>query len=271
MPLIIQSRGETVGPTISNGFATTVDTGLAHTTKAAARTPPWQSRHALRTPARQRTRLIFMRRAFSLIEILVVVAIIAILVAIVLPALIKSKKSAVGASDISDMHQMSLAAAIYHSDYSCWPRGTADLVSLRLAPKDLCASANDRVAEGMANQVAYVYQGVGGERNRLVVDYKSTFIGQRECRVNDDVVRQWVEPGTNGGWLIDMTMSDLPENGGHFGIMNATGRYRRLMYDGSVGFKTLSDSECALGPCRVPEALFFDPDEDYKSWLKSHG
>lgn len=57
-----------------------------------------------------------MRRAFSLIEILVTVAVVAILVAIVMPALASAREAARSAGCLSNLRQMAVACTQYADD-----------------------------------------------------------------------------------------------------------------------------------------------------------
>src|SRR5437899_8605535 len=57
-----------------------------------------------------------MKRAFTLVELLVVTAIIAILAALLFPALARSKASAQRVKCVSNLHQLGLAAHLYWDD-----------------------------------------------------------------------------------------------------------------------------------------------------------
>ena len=61
-----------------------------------------------------------MRRAFSLIELLVVVAIIALLVAVLLPALRSARLAARQTQSLSNLRQLLIAQEAYRGDFSGW-------------------------------------------------------------------------------------------------------------------------------------------------------
>ena len=62
-----------------------------------------------------------MKKAFTLIEMLVVIGIIAILAALLMPALRMAMRSAHRAHTESFMNQLSSAATMFHADYGDYP------------------------------------------------------------------------------------------------------------------------------------------------------
>ncbi len=55
-------------------------------------------------------------RAFTLVELLVVIGIIALLISIMLPALSKARQQAVTAQCLSNLHQLGLGLVLYQGD-----------------------------------------------------------------------------------------------------------------------------------------------------------
>ncbi len=58
-----------------------------------------------------------MRRAFTLVEVLVVIAVIAILAGLLFPSFARAREQARKSSCISNLHQLGIGIAMYRSDY----------------------------------------------------------------------------------------------------------------------------------------------------------
>lgn len=66
------------------------------------------------------------RKAFTLVELLVVVGIIAILIAILIPTLGKAREQAKRVKCLSNLRQLGMAFTLYVNDYKTFPSPTAD-------------------------------------------------------------------------------------------------------------------------------------------------
>jgi prepilin-type N-terminal cleavage/methylation domain-containing protein len=212
-----------------------------------------------------------MKRAFTLVEMLVVMAIVAILFGVLLPVLAKSRREAHTADNISNLRQLGQAAQLYHEQNDRYPWGTIDLVQAKLVPPTICASHLDSTPKGISNEIAdYLGHHARMNDEELGVSYKSTYAGPREYRMDPEVYKEWVTAERAGGWLVDLTSA---ERGRDPDYITANGVYRRLLFDGSVATRKFFSIDCAQSaelnaPCRTDLQLFLDPDAKFLAFKK---
>lgn len=75
-----------------------------------------------------------IRRAFGLVELMVVVAILALLIALLLPAIQAARESARGTACRSHLKEIGLAIANYEATYKCLPQGVEGRFDRTLSP-----------------------------------------------------------------------------------------------------------------------------------------
>lgn len=218
------------------------------------------------------------QRAFTLVEILVVVGIIVLIIGILLPVVLNAKKSAYHTQAISDLHQLGLAQSIYENDNGgLMAYGAPTLIAAGLAPSEIASVPIDKYRDGETNawlqlEMKELPKGSQDVILPYITSYRLTFFGWRERTAPSppkDSYDKCFVGQPNPGWLIDPTydgtapsslLSDAP-------IM--MGEYNRLLNDGSVVHRhTRYSGNCKLGSdlsCKFSwTSLFADGDE---AWL----
>jgi prepilin-type N-terminal cleavage/methylation domain-containing protein/prepilin-type processing-associated H-X9-DG protein len=113
--------------------------------------------HSCETDSRK-TRRFPSPRAFTAIELMVVVAIVGLLAALILPAVQSAREAARSASCKNNLKQLALGALVYHSAHSCLPMGRSYVMYPGLGMPGPCGSyLVDR--SYLASILPYVDQG----------------------------------------------------------------------------------------------------------------
>ncbi len=92
-----------------------------------------------------RRRTLLGSRAFTLVEILVVIAIVAALIAIIVPVVAGAKKRSHMAVDISNMRQLATAIAMYREDHEYAPYRLHDLDGVYVTSQEIYVSPADTI------------------------------------------------------------------------------------------------------------------------------
>lgn len=77
-------------------------------------------------------------KAFTLIELLIVIAVIGILVAVILPNLIGMRERAQDTKKKNDLMQIKNALRMYYNDYNAYPRSSSGAICCS-APLEVCS------------------------------------------------------------------------------------------------------------------------------------
>lgn len=96
------------------------------------------------------------KRAFTLIELLIVVAIIAILAAIAVPNFLEAQTRSKVSRVKADMRTEATAMEAYYVDYNAYPPCNTFGTALRIAPFGSPADANYPILETLSSPIAYL-------------------------------------------------------------------------------------------------------------------
>lgn len=205
------------------------------------------------------------QKAFSLVEILVVIFILVLVGGLLLPILSRSKAEALKADDIARLRQIGMAQQIYHESYQGrYSLSVIPLVESQLLPKELAASLRDHSPEGLANVMAAQNLEMDSEFIGRRASFKSSFIGIEEQGWSQEYFVKNILDGKNPGWLVNV-VETVPGTGSI--LAAATGPYHRLCLDGSVQRRTQSritvidDGKEATGV--HPVLLYVDEDAEW--------
>ena len=199
-------------------------------------------------------------RAISLVEVLTVTAIVIILVGILVPTLISAKSSAKRVTEISQLHQIGLAQALYSQETGHF--GNLDaFVQLGLVPKALCISPLDTTPDGIANSLTSEFAVHSDVYAALKLNYPSTYVGFREYHYPDEWYDKYVLINPNPGWLVSWTQSKrVIKTAWHF----TSGKYRRLLFDTSVVLRDFTSVHTSDGSTQHPLLQYSDPSDQWK-------
>lgn len=205
---------------------------------------------------------------FTIVEQLTVAAIVLILAALIFTVTVGAKERAKIATDISNLHQLGLAGALYaEENEDRFPMSVRDLLTERKVDPRICVSPSDMSEEGLMmrflKDLQLPLKTMKGPIPRC------TYIGPGEGLWTWDSYKQSVFEGKNAGWLINLIRAKGRER-----VPGSTGPYQRLLLDTSVvlrhmGRYSVFIEESGKSAQGVSFGTYFC-DEDWK-WLEAHG
>lgn len=198
-------------------------------------------------------------RAFTLVELLVVVAVVALLAGLLTAAVLASKRRGREAFDIGSLRQLGVAAQLYTDEYEKAPSLVKELTQSEMTPKNLWSGALDSTKEGIRNRLV----AIGGRGKFQPESFRITFLPigdlNLDSRLAHDSTIVPQERMSNRGWLIDLGPANM--NWQSHSAYFVVGRYHRLLMDGSVQTRTHQpiDLETSTGSqCQLMETLYVD-------------
>lgn len=208
-----------------------------------------------------------MKKAFTLIELIVVMAIVLILFGILFAVLGPAREKAMDSDTLSNLHQISLAGQLYFQENDHWPESSEQLVKAGKLSKDFIRSKRDRTKMGIAWAVAEDNpEGFPGRKAPMPGLYDS-YPGYAHWPIYPLAKAALKDHSENGGWLVDLTISTRED---FSPWLKSKGPYRRVTFDGSVILRqhrpSLASSDPQFGNAHTPFLLYSDPNEETKKF-----
>jgi type II secretory pathway pseudopilin PulG len=196
-------------------------------------------------------------RAFTFVEILVVVAVLIVLYAISMAVIQEGKRRALDATDASNLRQLGMASSLYGSDNdTIESHRLITLATSGLAPIAIMRSAGDPTAKGIANSIISCDQTFGNHKTFSTPEYDSYL----SVADSDVTSREEFNRGTNVGWLVALTRSipagtPAPIDDCRYFLLD--GDYQRLLNDGSVQHRAHRRGASPQSPMSQSRTWFF--------------
>lgn len=208
-----------------------------------------------------------LKRAFTIVELIVVMAIVFILLGILFVVLGPARSKAMDADTLSNLHQISLAGQLYFQENEHWPESAEQLVKAEKLPKELIRSKRDRTSNGIAWSVAEENaEGFPG-RKAPIPGLFDSFPGYAHWPIYPLAKTALKDHAENGGWLVDLTISTRID---FRPWLKSDGPYRRVTFDGSVITRqhrpASASSDPQYGNAHTPFLLYSDPNEETKKF-----
>jgi type II secretory pathway pseudopilin PulG len=195
------------------------------------------------------------RRAFSILELLVIIAIIAVLAALLFPVFSRARQAALESSELSIFRQIAVARGLYLADNDDEEPGFLErVIAAGYAPTYLAASPLDPLPQGWGN-LKRIEPGTQ-------LPYKYSFFSLGDG-TGQPFWKLFLE-APYGGWLISPGT-----NGAKYGYNVVLNRvsYRRLTFDSTVVTRVFAVGERDGSPSIYSTSYFadIDPFENHPS------
>jgi len=208
------------------------------------------------------------RRAFSLVEILLCIVILVSLAAIAASVLRPGRHRGSVKAELSQLHQIGLAANLYHEEGDAWPMNTTALVNSGYIPKDVCYSPRDQYPIGWANRYLTANAQQASSYAAKLATFPNSYLSIFDTQFPANRLKPIMTEQKGLGLFVSLIeSSNLFPNESPTGPFKGT--YRRVLLDGSVQKRWHISMK---GPDRNGKTVtmmadvtwFFDPDDRWK-------
>jgi|SRR5579885_1211659 len=175
------------------------------------------------------------RKAFSMIELLIVVLIIVVLSGLLMPALSSAKRSSEKSADITDIHQLGLAAELYAQNNEKLALSPLDFRDLPEWRSPLWASHLDPSRLGYRNDVLAFLGKTQAHYLTQIVPFKESYLTFEDLfHQREEQYLSILRDRQGAGWLVDF--GDAVNEPGDDPTALFIQPYNRLNFDTSVRF-----------------------------------
>ncbi len=206
------------------------------------------------------------RKAFTLIEMLVVVAIVAVIAALIFPVFAKAKQSGFATQDITQLRQVYMGLQMYRADYEQnYPLSLADVGGSYVHKQILASPVDRRTPDAAGTYPADRFLDLPGEPNRRV-SYKMSYAYLRAFEGRFPMQGLWDYYIQSSKWsvlvcadyLTTTSMTPSPSVTDH-GTQTDSGTFLRIRMDGSL--RKVQKKGMGISVGGSYEELFYYPDE----------
>lgn len=204
------------------------------------------------------------RRGATLVELVCVVAILIVLFALIATVLVGSKRKALRTSEMTRLHQLSIAGAMYRDQCGEWPLSTIQLRTF--SPNVLVDSPLDETDGGMANELVTSIKADCPACDVRASSFRRTFIGPGDYGLTTRQFRDEIAPYPNAGWLVSLTASNpLRPTIAQDQFKNPTGSYLRLLTSGGILPRSHQPLVRSVGNVYAIQFMFADGDDAWRN------
>jgi|GEM_PF-2391053 len=210
--------------------------------------------------------------AKTLLESLGAIVAVIVLMAFSMPLMASMRQKSALHGELAQFRQLAVAQSLYTASTDGGiPMSAVTLIQGGYIDAKTVSSPADPSADGIANELDRGYGETSLMYRKLIVPYRSSYLGLREFHYPREYLDKYLKHEPNGGWLVSLSPTVLHDRSRYESWWSGT--YRRLLLDGSVrteqhqpvSIESVTGHEMAQHPL----FLFVDGSQQWKRKLIS--